>query len=59
MVRLSVFEPDGWNTWTLEEKYAAGQHQVEIPRNVFRNTGKHYLFLSTPFGVARQEFEVR
>ncbi|MBL7796843.1 MAG: hypothetical protein JNJ90_10095 [Saprospiraceae bacterium] len=59
MVRLSLFEPDGWNTWTLEEKYAAGQHRVEIPRSVFRNPGKHYLFLSTPFGVARQEFEAR
>ena len=59
ILSLSVFEPDGWNTWTLNEKYIAGQHRVEIPRSVFRNSGKHYLFLNTPFGVARQEFEVR
>jgi len=56
-VVLSIFEPDGWNTYTLEEKFTAGTHSVEIPRSVFRNPGKHYLFLNTPFGVARREFE--
>lgn len=58
-VVLSVFEPDGWTVHTLEEKFAAGTHRVEVPLSAFRNSGKHYLFLNTPFGVVRQEFEVR
>lgn len=58
-VVLSVFEPDGWAVHTLEEKFTAGTHRVEIPLSAFRNSGKHYLFLNTPFGVAKEEFEAR
>jgi len=58
-VRLSVFDPDGWAPYNMEERYAAGKHRVEIPRAVFRRSGKHYLFLNTPFGVAKTEWEVR
>lgn len=58
-VRLSVFEPDGWSPYNLEERYAAGKHRVEIPRAVFRRSGQHYLFLNTLFGVAKAEWEVR
>jgi len=57
--RLSVFEPDDWTVYSTDDTYLAGTHRVEIPLSVFRNSGKHYLFLNTPFGVARQEFEVR
>ncbi|MBK9337993.1 MAG: hypothetical protein IPM98_16185 [Lewinellaceae bacterium] len=57
--RLSVFEPDGWVTYTSGDKFAAGRNSIQIPRSVFRRSGKHYLFLNTPFGVAKQEFDVR
>jgi hypothetical protein len=58
-VRLSIFEPDGWNTYTIGDKFPAGRSSVQIPHSVFRRSGKHYLFMNTPFGVAKQEFEVR
>jgi hypothetical protein len=57
---LSIFEPEGArNVFTMEESFSAGTHRIRVPRNVFRNTGKHFCFLNTPFGVAKQEFVVQ
>lgn len=59
-VTLSIFEPEGArNVFTMEESFSAGTHRIRVPRNVFRNTGKHFCFLNTPFGVAKQEFVVQ
>ncbi|MEQ1744733.1 MAG: hypothetical protein ABMA02_04860 [Saprospiraceae bacterium] len=58
-VRLSVFEPDGWMTYSVGETYTAGKHRLAIPRGMFRRSGKHFLILNTQIGVARVEFEAR
>jgi hypothetical protein len=56
-ITLSIFEPEGaWNVFTLDESFSAGPHLIRVPRSVFRNNGKHFCFLNTPFGVAKQEF---
>ena len=53
--KFSIFKPDGENVFTLDNKYPPGRHTVEIPRLVFREPGKYFLFLNTVFGVAKQE----
>lgn len=58
-IALSIFEPDGRNVFLQEETYPAGQHTLKVPRSAFRRGGKHFCFLNTPFGVAKQEFEVK
>ncbi|MFN0013080.1 MAG: hypothetical protein ACKVU2_00910 [Saprospiraceae bacterium] len=58
-VRLSVFESDGWMTYSVGDTYTAGKHRLAIPRGMFRRSGKHFLILNTQIGVARVEFEAR
>lgn len=53
--KLSIFKSTGENVFTLDNKYPEGRHTVEIPRIVFRQPGKYFLFLNTTFGVAKQE----
>lgn len=54
--KLSVFTPEGENLFSLDNKYPPGRHTVELPRMIFRQPGRYFLFLNTVFGVARQEW---
>lgn len=54
--KLSVFTPDGENLFSLDNRYPPGRHTVELPRLVFRQPGRYFLFLNTVLGVARQEW---
>lgn len=54
-VEISVFEPEGRNIFLVSEQPQAGRHTAHIPMTSFRRKGKYYIFLNTPFGVAKQE----
>ncbi|MBL7826543.1 MAG: hypothetical protein JNJ57_07935 [Saprospiraceae bacterium] len=54
---ISIFEPDGWNSFVARDMYGPGNTEVEVPFSAFRNYGKHIAFLNTPFGVVKVEFE--
>lgn len=56
---LSIFESQGRNVFKQEDIFTAGQHTVKVPRSDFLHDGKHFAFLNTPFGVARQEFTLK
>lgn len=58
-VMISIFEPNGRLAHLTEERYAAGQHRISVPRGVINSTGKHFVFLNTPFGVVKKEMELK
>ena len=58
-VALSIFEADGRLAYLTEERYAAGQHRISVPRGLVYSTGKHLVFLNTPFGVVKREMELK
>lgn len=53
--QLSIFSSEGENIFTLGNMYPAGRHTVEIPRAVFKQPGKYFVFLNTIYGVGKQE----
>jgi hypothetical protein len=57
-VIFSIYEADGWYTYTEDDIFPAGESTLRVPRNVFRNKGKHTLYINSAFGVAKLEFEV-
>lgn len=58
-VMVSIFEPNGRLAHLTEERYAAGQHRISVPRGLVHSTGKHFVFLNTPFGVVKKEMELK
>ncbi len=55
---LSIFEPDGWNSYLTEGAFSEGKIAVKVPRSALRKPGKHFAFLNTVFGVWKVAFEV-
>lgn len=55
IVNVSIFDPDGSLVHLTEGGYSAGKHQVNVSRERVKSNGKYYVFLNTPFGVAKQE----
>jgi len=55
---LSIFEPDGSNSYLAEGAFSEGAIEVKVPRNALRKAGKHVAFLNTLYGVWKVEFAV-
>lgn len=55
---LTIFSPDGWNDYVNTDVFSTGKQSIEVPLGAFKDKGKHFAFLNTPFGVSMVEFEV-
>jgi hypothetical protein len=59
LVKISLFGPEGLLDHLISKKFTAGQNNVSIGRSQLRFEGKYYVFLNTPFGVLKQEIELK
>ena len=59
IAKISLFGPEGLLDHLISDKFSAGQSKVSIARSKTRFEGKHYVFLNTPFGVLKQEIELK
>lgn len=57
--QISIFEPNGNLVHLTEGKYAAEEQLVKIPREGIKAGSKYFVFLNTPFGVAKAEMEMK
>lgn len=58
-LRITLFNlENGLAATIISEKYEAGQNKIQIPHRAL-NPGKYALFLNSPFGVLRQDVEIR
>jgi hypothetical protein len=58
-VKISLFNlENGLASTVITEKYQAGQNRIQIPHRTL-NPGQYALFLNSPFGVLRQDVEIK